>query len=71
MIFTFVYFIPDAVLISAHCKIPVGEIVKKFYLCVMGKRKEKIDDTIIFFEHFAPYCAILIMYWQLLIILTN
>ena len=31
---------------SAHCKIPVGEIAKKFYLCVMVKRKEKIEDPL-------------------------
>ena len=29
-----------------HCKILVGEIAKKFYLCVMVKRKEKIEDPL-------------------------
>ena len=30
----------------AHCKIPVGIFQKKFYLCVMVKRKEKIEDPL-------------------------
>ena len=29
-----------------HCKVPVGDFKRKFYLCDMVKRKEKIEDPL-------------------------
>ena len=57
-----------------HCKIPVGQNVKKFYLCDMVKRKEKIEDSLytdskLFLRnYFAPHRNFTMIHNKLMII---